>query len=107
MRQIETSFKEFYEKALHEAKCNNCGECCKEKIIKEGKVYVTDNYCPAYDISNKRCSIYATRLTEAKQRFNVNCCTVEESIASGQHPKNCPYVTNDYECICEHISTLS
>jgi uncharacterized cysteine cluster protein YcgN (CxxCxxCC family) len=81
----------------HEDKCLRCGECCKEKIIKGNKYLVTDKYCPAYDIKNKKCTIYNNRFYLARALYGVNCVSVEECIESKQHPDLCPYVPKDYK----------
>ena len=84
----------------HENICKRCGRCCLEKTpLPNGKALVTDEYCPAYDKKNKRCRIYNNRFYLAKKLYNVNCCTVEQSMATKQHPQDCPYCPDDYKDI--------
>jgi len=87
-----------YEHKKHENMCVRCGRCCLEKVtLPNKKMLVTEKHCPGYDKVNKRCRIYENRFYLARKLYNVNCSTVEHSIATGQHPQDCPYSPPDYK----------
>ncbi len=67
--------------------CRRCGRCCYAKVIAEGEVYYTDLPCPYLDAVTRLCTVY-----ENRHQVNSDCLTVEEGIAMGVFPADCPYV---------------
>ncbi len=69
--------------------CLKCGICCITKK-KVGRFYVEKELCKFLD-DNCKCTIYKDRLKSKLNNGNY-CVTVQESIALGLHPKDCPYI---------------
>lgn len=67
--------------------CQRCGRCCHEKLSIEEVVVITDVPCKHYDARARRCLVYQRRHTE-----EVRCITVNEGIARGAFPADCPYL---------------
>jgi len=67
--------------------CQRCGRCCYEKLSIEDVVVITDIPCRHYDEQAHRCRVYHQRHSE-----EVRCITVEEGIAVGAFPADCPYL---------------
>ena len=91
--------EESYEHIQHESVCTNCGECCKTKVIQEGKVVELDEWCPAYNKETHLCTIYETRHVDAMKLYGVRCESVDVSILEKTHPESCPYAPPNYKCI--------
>jgi len=70
-----------------EALCRRCGRCCYEKIVVGGHVFTTRTPCPYLDTASNLCRVYARR-----HEVNPRCLTVEQGIAWGVFPADCPYV---------------
>lgn len=90
---------EAYDYVLHESICTHCGDCCKTKVIQEGKVLELEEWCPAYNKETHLCEIYENRHEDAMKLYGVRCESVEVSIKEQTHPQHCPYVPSDYKCI--------
>jgi uncharacterized cysteine cluster protein YcgN (CxxCxxCC family) len=64
-------------------------------------IIYTDIPCPYLDPETKLCRVYARR-----HEVNPGCLSVEEGIARGVFPADCPYVAGlpDYRPPIEHPS---
>jgi len=80
--------------AEHEALCRRCARCCYEKIVVDGHVFTTRRPCRYLDVRTKLCRVYRRR-----HEINPRCLTVEQGIAWGVFPADCPYVRGleDYQ----------
>ena len=69
------------------ALCERCGRCCCVKFYLDDELVYTPWFCHFYDPETHLCTVY-------ERRFEVNphCLTVEEGIAAGVFPADCPYV---------------
>ena len=67
--------------------CRRCGRCCYAKVIIETEVHYTDIPCAFLDTGSRLCTVYENRFER-----NPECLTVEEGIALGVFPADCPYV---------------
>jgi len=70
-----------------EHKCLKCGRCCTVKVVIDGEVYYTSEYCPYFDPHTRLCTIY-----ERRHQLNPDCLTIEEGIRLQALPTDCPYV---------------
>jgi len=84
----------------HEDKCRRCGKCCQRSIIiYDGRMRQIDGvYCPFFDTKTKLCMCY-----EQRHEINPICLPVDQAIAKGLLPDDCPYVADvpGYKCKVE------
>ena len=80
MSQQETSTE-------REQLCQGCGRCCYEKLSFDDLVVITDVPCQHYEEQTRQCRVYHKRHSE-----EVRCITVEQGIAVGAFPADCPYL---------------
>ncbi len=73
--------------AGREAVCRRCGRCCHAKLLVGDVVIYTDTPCRYLDVETKLCTVY-----ERRREVNPDCIDVEEGIARGVFPADCPYV---------------
>jgi hypothetical protein len=69
-------------------RCERCGRCCCAKLVTaDGEIVFLPVFCEHYDPETRLCTVY-------ERRFEVNpqCLTVEEGIAAGVFPADCPFV---------------
>lgn len=67
--------------------CRRCGRCCAKKMSVDGEVVYLPFYCGFLDVETKLCRVYERRF-----EANPRCLTVEEGVALGVFPADCPYV---------------
>jgi len=81
--------------------CERCGRCCCVKIYVDGELVYTPYFCKYYDPATRLCTVY-----EHRHEVNPRCLTVEEGIALGVFPADCPYVRDlpDYHPPREHCT---
>jgi uncharacterized cysteine cluster protein YcgN (CxxCxxCC family) len=78
-----------------EEKCRKCGRCCCAKLIiedeetGEDEVVYTPFPCTYLDVNTCLCTIYDNR-----HEVNPVCLTLENGIAIGVFPADCPYVAD-------------
>jgi uncharacterized protein len=70
-----------------EALCRRCGKCCHEKVLVDGKVYLTKKPCRFLDSATARCTAYPDRF-----RVEPDCVSVVEGLPILAFPADCPYV---------------
>ncbi len=75
------------EDVKHEDKCLKCGRCCAIKLIVNGEIYYTADYCPYLDENTRRCTIY-----EKRYELCSDCLSIKEAIKLHALPADCPYV---------------
>lgn len=75
----------------HEAICRRCGECCREKVIINGRAILTDIYCPALDVETKVCRIYPQRLILLEKLTGRRCVLIATAFTKQEAPSHCSY----------------
>lgn len=73
--------------SVWEALCRQCGKCCTEKVVHEGKIYMTAKYCRFLNTETKRCEVYSNRFAA-----EPDCTDVPTGVKHGIFPPDCPYV---------------
>ncbi len=73
--------------------CTRCGKCCffKKELEDESKIFTSTpcDYLEFLDDGTTKCSVYANRHQVAPW-----CLPLDQAIAKGCLPKECPYVQN-------------
>jgi len=83
----------------HEAICLRDGECCRNKVIIDGKYAIMlDIYCGAWDPETKLCMIYDIRHTPTGFRLRGNrpCYSPEQAMKADIFPGHCPHCPPGY-----------
>ena len=71
----------------HEARCNNCGKCCYQKVIIGRYVYITPFPCEYLDTNTNLCTVY-----DRRHELNPKCLSVKAGLKVNAFPVDCPYV---------------
>ena len=79
--------------------CRRCGRCCAVKIVVEGHVIYTKDYCKHFDRATRLCTVYQRR-----HEVNPDCTNMADAVRMGVLPADCPYVADvpDYIAPIEH-----
>lgn len=81
----------------HEAICNQCGECCRIKLMTQDKqAFPTAEFCPCLDLETKLCRVYSHRFEVLPMIDNENCMTITDAVRFGLVPPTCAYVPDRF-----------
>ena len=73
-----------------EAICRQCGRCCTEKVVVDGRVTLTKTPCRFLDATTRTCVAYPDRF-----RAEPGCTSVPEGLFTMIFPEDCPYIRGE------------